>query len=57
VALSAATRPSDFELKMRTFKRRTSQVAAADVAKADASGGGNSAGFNTGSGMDFLNGQ
>ena len=57
VALSAAPRPSDFELKMRTFKRRTSQVAAADVAKADASGGGSSAGFNTGSGMDFLNGQ
>jgi twitching motility protein PilT len=51
VALAAATRPSDFELKMRTFKRQSSSVKSSDVASAAPDKG-----FNTGSGMDFLNG-
>lgn len=54
VALAAATRPSDFQLKMQTFRRRSTTVKASDVAaetpKPDQ-------GFQTGSGMDFLNGQ
>ncbi len=53
VALSAATRPSDFQLKMQTFRRRSTTVKAADVPpeapKKDQ-------GFQSGSGMDFLNG-
>ncbi|MDQ8154563.1 MAG: type IV pilus twitching motility protein PilT [Gemmatimonadota bacterium] len=53
VALAAATRPSDFQLRMQTFKRKSTTVQAADIpsekGKADA-------GFQTGSGMDFLNG-
>jgi len=53
VALAAATRPSDFQLKMQTFRRRSTTVKASDVPdeppKADQ-------GFQSGSGMDFLNG-
>lgn len=53
VALAAATRPSDFQLKMQTFRRRSTTVKASDVAaetpKPDQ-------GFQSGSGMDFLNG-
>lgn len=53
VALAAATKPSDFQLRMQTFKRRSTTVKAADLPptppKPDE-------GFQTGSGMDFLNG-
>ncbi|MBA4071285.1 MAG: type IV pili twitching motility protein PilT [Gemmatimonas sp.] len=53
VALAAATRPSDFQLKMQTFRRRSTTVKSSDVPaeppKADQ-------GFPSGSGMDFLNG-
>jgi len=53
VALAAATRPSDFQLKMQTFKRRTTSVKASDVPPA---GGGSGQNFQSGSGMEFLNG-
>ncbi len=52
VALAAATRPSDFQLKMQTFKRRTTTVKSADVPKESTE----EKGFQTGSGMEFLNG-
>jgi len=52
-ALAAATRPSDFQLKMQTFKRKTTAVRADEV-KGSAPEGGE--GFSSGSGMDFLKG-
>jgi len=54
VALAAATRPSDFQLKMQTFRRRSTTVKAADV---PAEPPKTDQGFQSGSGMDFLNGQ
>jgi twitching motility protein PilT len=53
VALSAATRPSDFQLKMQTFKRKSTTVQASDIPPEK---GKPDSGFQTGSGMDFLNG-
>ncbi|MDP1892007.1 MAG: PilT/PilU family type 4a pilus ATPase [Gemmatimonadaceae bacterium] len=53
VALAAATRPSDFQLKMQTFRRRSTTVKASDV---PAEPPKTDQGFQTGSGMDFLNG-
>ena len=54
VALAAATRPSDFQLKMQTFRRRSTTVKASDV---PAEPPKTDQGFQSGSGMDFLNGQ
>ena len=54
VALAAATRPSDFQLKMQTFRRRSTTVKASDV---PAEPPKSDQGFQSGSGMDFLNGQ
>ncbi|MBI5601207.1 MAG: PilT/PilU family type 4a pilus ATPase [Gemmatimonadetes bacterium] len=54
VALAAATRPSDFQLKMQTFRRRSTTVKGSDM-PAEASKPDQ--GFQSGSGMDFLNGQ
>ncbi len=54
VALAAATRPSDFQLKMQTFRRRSTTVKAADVPAAEKPK--SDPGFQTGSGMEFLNG-
>lgn len=54
VALAAATRPSDFQLKMQTFRRRSTTVKAADVPAEPPTA---DKGFQSGSGMDFLNGQ
>lgn len=54
VALAAATRPSDFQLKMQTFRRRSTTVKASDV---PAEPPKSDEGFQSGSGMDFLNGQ
>ena len=53
VALAAATRPSDFQLKMQTFRRRSTTVKASDV---PAEPPKTDQGFQAGSGMDFLNG-
>ncbi len=53
VALAAATRPSDFQLKMQTFKRKSTTVRSSDVGGAPPM---LDAGFDTGSGMDFLKG-
>lgn len=53
VALAAATRPSDFQLKMQTFRRRSTTVKASDV---PAEPPKSDQGFQSGSGMDFLNG-
>jgi twitching motility protein PilT len=53
VALAAATRPSDFQLKMQTFRRRSTTVKAADL---PAEPKKPEQGFQSGSGMDFLNG-
>ncbi len=53
VALAAATRPSDFQLKMQTFRRRSTTVKATEVPKESPK---TDQGFQTGSGMDFLNG-
>ena len=53
VALAAATRPSDFQLKMQTFRRKTTSMKAADVPK-DAPKKDDE--FKPGAGMDFLNG-
>jgi len=54
VALAAATRPSDFQLKMQTFRRRSTTVKAADVPSAQKPP--TDQGFQSGSGMEFLNG-
>jgi twitching motility protein PilT len=58
VALGAATRPSDFELQMRTFRRSTKPVSAADVAGAEKKTGdtpaGGLEGMTSGTGFDFL---
>ncbi|MHB0962941.1 MAG: type IV pilus twitching motility protein PilT [Gemmatimonadaceae bacterium] len=54
VALAAATRPSDFQLKMQTFRRRSTTVKASDVPSEPPK---SDQGFQSGSGMDFLNGQ
>ena len=52
-ALAAATRPSDFQLKMQTFKRRSTTVHAEEVKGSEPP---REERFSTGSGMDFLNG-
>ncbi len=54
VALAAATRPSDFQLRMQTFKRRSTTVKATDVPAAEK--GKPDQSFDAGSGLDFLNG-
>ncbi|HEY3286414.1 MAG TPA: PilT/PilU family type 4a pilus ATPase [Gemmatimonadaceae bacterium] len=54
VALAAATRPSDFQLKMQTFRRRSTTVKAADLPGAEKPK--TDPGFQSGSGMEFLNG-
>ncbi|MBM3907847.1 MAG: PilT/PilU family type 4a pilus ATPase [Gemmatimonadetes bacterium] len=54
VALAAATRPSDFQLKMQTFRRRSTTVKAADIPPPQKPP--TDQGFQSGSGMDFLNG-
>ncbi|MBW7935296.1 MAG: type IV pili twitching motility protein PilT, partial [Gemmatimonadaceae bacterium] len=53
VALAAATRPSDFQLKMQTFRRKSTTVRAADI---PAVAPKNEEGIQPGAGMDFLNG-
>jgi len=55
VALAAATRPSDFQLKMQTFRRRTATVKASDIAPPPEKPK-TEQGFQSGSGLDFLNG-
>ena len=54
VALAAATRPSDFQLKMQTFRRKSTTVRVSQ-AQPEAPAEPDS-GFQAGSGMDFLNG-
>jgi hypothetical protein len=54
VALAAATRPSDFQLKMQTFRRRSPTGKGADTPSTP--GEKPEQGFQTGSGMEFLNG-
>jgi Tfp pilus assembly ATPase PilU len=55
VALAASTRPSDFELTMRTFRRASKSVSAKDV-NAAAGNADTPAmdGIVPGGGMDFL---
>ena len=56
-AIAAATNPSDFELKMRMFSRRSNGVKAAEVAVAEAEAGSPSAAQPDGmqgGGFDFL---
>jgi len=53
VALAAATRPSDFQLKMQTFRRKTTSVKATEVPKEAPK---KEEEFKPGAGMDFLNG-
>jgi len=52
VALAAATRPSDFQLKMQTFRRKTTSVKATEVPKESPKKEDE---FKPGAGMDFLN--
>ncbi len=54
VALAAATRPSDFQLKMQTFRRKSTTVRAAEIPK-DAPKPKEEE-FKPSAGMDFLNG-